>query len=114
PAVGLAVQRMVADRFGSDRERAARVCRAEAATRLGGGPGRGWSGGERLAWERWSPLVIVLPGLERWSAGERRRLIAVIRAKGGPRESEFVRRFDRHARLRAAIRRLALAADAEN
>ena len=38
---------------------------------------------------------------------ERRALAEVIRAKGGRRESDFVRRFDAHPRLRAAIRDLA-------
>jgi len=102
PAAGLAVQRYVAERFGSDREAASRTCRAEAASRLGAGPDRRWTAGETLAWERWSPLVMALPGLERWSAAERRALAEVIRAKGGRRETEFVRRFDAHARLRSA------------
>jgi hypothetical protein len=114
PAVGLAVQRRVAERFGSDRERASRVAVAEAAARLGGGPDRRWANGERLAWERWSPLVTALPGIERWSAAERRALVEVIRAKGGRRESEYVRRFDAHPRLRSGLRRLAVAADAES
>jgi hypothetical protein len=29
-----------------------------------------------------------------------------MRAKGGQRESEFVRRFDAHSQLRAALRKL--------
>jgi hypothetical protein len=114
PAVGLAVQRFVADRFGSDREQAARVCSEEAARLLGSAPEPSWSAGERLAWERWSPLVLVLPGVSRWSAPEKRELVQVIRAKGGPRETEFVRRFDAHPRLRSAVRRLAAVADAAN
>jgi hypothetical protein len=51
--------------------------------------------------------VLLLPRLERWSEAERRSLVEVIRAKGGRRESDFVRRFDAHRRLRAAIRDLA-------
>jgi hypothetical protein len=43
----------------------------------------------------------------RWTAAERRELADVVRAKGGRRESEFVARFDRHARLRRAICALA-------
>jgi hypothetical protein len=34
--------------------------------------------------------------------------VQVVRAKGGRRESEFVRRFDAHRKLRAAIRKLTL------
>jgi hypothetical protein len=70
--------------------------------------------GERLAWERWSPLVLVLPGVSGWSAGVKKALVEVVRAKGGRRESEFVRRFDRHRRLREALRRLAVREDAAN
>ena len=76
-------------------------------------PGRDWSAGERLAWNRWSPLVLLLD-VESWKAGERRALVDVIRAKGGRHEWEFVRRFDGHRRLREALRVLALREDAAN
>ena len=45
--------------------------------------------------------------VERWSASNKRALVRVVRAKGGRRESDFVRLFDRHRRLRAAVLRLA-------
>jgi hypothetical protein len=105
--VGLAVTDLLARRFGSDPDRGADACAAEAASRLGQGPSRDWSAGERLAFERWAPLVLLLPGLARWSAAEKRALVQVIRAKGGVRESDFVRAFDAHARLRAAVADLA-------
>jgi hypothetical protein len=107
--VGLCISRYLADRFGADRERGIEMCARETA-RLLGVPGlRGFSPGERLAWERWSPLVLALPGVARWSRAERRALAAVVRAKGGRRETEYVRLFDRHRKLRRAV--LALAAD---
>jgi hypothetical protein len=106
-AIGLAASAHLAERFGSDRERGERVLADEAARRLGAGSWRGLSRGERLAWRRWAPLVAVLPGLETWSAAERRALAAVVRAKGGRRESDFVRRFDAHAALRASLTGLA-------
>jgi hypothetical protein len=114
PAVGLAVSRHLAERFGNDRERAARVCSDEAARLLGVRSRRAWSGSERLAWERWSPLVLVLPGVTRWRAAEKHALVEVVRAKGGRREADFVRHFDRHRRLREALRRLAIREDADN
>jgi hypothetical protein len=106
--VGLHVTRHLARRFGSDRARGARACAREAARRLGVRSMRGWTAGERLAWARWAPLVLILPGVARWGAADRRGLVAVVRAKGGRRESEFVRRFDAHRRLRRAVRALAL------
>jgi hypothetical protein len=114
PTVGLAISRLLADRFGSDRERAAHVLAAEAARMLDARSLRGWSAAELQAWTRWSPLVHVLPGIDRWDAADRRALVAVIRAKGGRRESEFALRFDRHRKLRTAVARLALAEDAAN
>lgn len=114
PTAGLAISAMMSTRFGSDRERGARVCADEAARLLGAPSRGGWTVGERLAWDRWSPLVLVLPGVANWTASEKRALVEVVRAKGGRRESEFVRRFDRHRRLRDALRRLTLREDAAN
>jgi hypothetical protein len=107
PNVGLAVTAFVAARFGSAREAAARECSREAAALLGIRSLRGWGPEERLAFERWSPLVVILPGVGRWSSDERRRLAEVVRAKGSRRESDFVRLFDRHRRLRRAVRDVA-------
>jgi len=107
PNVGLAVTRYVAGRFGSDREAAARACSREAAALLGVRSPRGFTPGERLAWERFAPLIVILPRVSRWSRDEKERLVQVVRAKGGRRESDFVRLFDRHRRLRRAIHELA-------
>ncbi len=106
-AVGLAVSESLARDFGADRERAARVRSREAAALLGVRSLGAFSPGERLAWERWAPLVAILPGVARWPSADKRALVAVVRAKGGPRESEFVRRFDRHRRLRRSVAALA-------
>ncbi|MEO7386392.1 MAG: hypothetical protein ABIX37_05610, partial [Gammaproteobacteria bacterium] len=106
--VGLAVTDYLATRFGSDRERGERTCAAEAAALCGARTWRRWTAGERLWWLRWSPLVLVLPAIATWTAAERAALVQVVRAKGGRRETDFVRGFDAHRKLRTAIRRLAL------
>ena len=100
---GGVVMDAVAGRFGSDREAATRVCGREAARALGLRSLAGFSDGERMAWERWAPVVTALPGLGRWPAADRRALVEVIRAKGGRRESDYVALFDAHARLRKAL-----------
>jgi len=107
PNVGLRVTDALAARFGSDRERAARETLGEARALLGVRSFDGFSPGERLAFARWAPLVTILPGLSRWSAPARRALVRVIRAKGGLRESDYVRLFDAHRPLRRAILALA-------
>jgi len=101
--LGDRMSQQLAARHGADRERSLDDCEREAAERLGVRSRAGWSGGERLWWRRWSPLVLALPRISRWSAAERRALAAVVRAKGGRRESDYVRRFDAHAKLRRAL-----------
>jgi hypothetical protein len=105
--VGLRITAYLSGRFGSDRARAYAVCAEEAARRVGLRSRRGWTAGERLAWRRWSPLLLVLPCLERWPAADRTALIEVVRAKGGRCEADFALAFDRHRRLRRAVSRLA-------
>jgi hypothetical protein len=105
--IGLQISRLLARRFGAERERGMRACAREAAQLVGQRSFDGWSAGERLAWERWSPLLLALDGVERWPAGDRRALVQVVKAKGGRRESDFVRLFDGHRRLRRAVFTLA-------
>ena len=105
-AVGLAVTDHLARNFGSERERGIEECAELAGRWLGLRRWRKLPPGERLAWERWSPLVCALGGVERWPLADRRALAGVIRAKGGRRESEFVRRFDAHVGLRRALCRI--------
>ena len=105
--IGLRITRTLADRFGADRETAIRTCSREAAHLLGLRSLRGFSAGERLAWERWSPLVLTLHGVERWSRADKQALVRIVRAKGGRRESDFVLLFDRHRRLRHTLLQLA-------
>jgi len=103
----LVVSRYLAERFGGRREHGLRTCADEAATITGAGSRRSWSAAEREAWRRWAPVVLTLDDVPRWTDAEKRDLVAVIRAKGGRRESDFIRRFDAHRRLRAAIVNLA-------
>jgi hypothetical protein len=104
--LGLKISRLLADRFGADREKAVRTLSREAEQLLGVRTQRSWLAGERLAWERWSPLIVMLPGISRWKPEEKRALVRVVRAKGGGRESHFVTLFNKHRRLRRAILKL--------
>ncbi|MBP9145956.1 MAG: hypothetical protein KBI44_15870 [Thermoanaerobaculia bacterium] len=110
PWVGVAATDLLARRFAAadgPGDRGDEACAAEARARLGLRSLAGWSAGERAAFHRWAPVLLLLPGLERWSPAERSALAAVVRAKGGARESEFVQRFDAHPKLPRALARLA-------
>ena len=75
----------------------------EARRRFGVKSLAGWSRGERVAWDRWAPLLLLVEGIEHWSPAERSAAVAAVRAKGGRRESDYVVLFDRHRKLRAAL-----------
>ncbi|MBM4059746.1 MAG: hypothetical protein FJ265_01420 [Planctomycetes bacterium] len=111
--VGLAVTDFLAKRFGGERDRAEKVCAEEAAELCLLRDWQKWDEGERLAWLRWAPLVLALPGVAKWTDAERSALGEVARSKGGRRESDFVRRFDGHRKLRAALKKLAASVSAD-
>ncbi|MEO8508540.1 MAG: hypothetical protein ABI593_13010 [Betaproteobacteria bacterium] len=104
--VGLAITDYLARRFGSERERGERVCADEVGTLLEFPEWRKLDPAERTAWTRWSPLVLCLRDVGKWSNAEKNALVEVIRKKGGRRESEFVHAFDAHRKLRSALRRI--------
>ncbi len=101
---GLRIGDALAARAGGERERVLAQCSRETMKLTGVRSLRGFSAGERLAWQRWSPLVVfALPGVSRWSLADRRALARVIRAKGGLDENEFIARFAAHPKLERAL-----------
>lgn len=103
-AIARRISAVMTARFGSERERGVRELDRWARPRLGV---RTLTKAERLAWERWLPLVAALPDLERWSRAELRGLADVIRAKGAPVEERHAELLRAHRRLRRAIVALA-------
>jgi hypothetical protein len=63
----------------------------------------GFAKAERVAFQRWAPLIASLPGTARWTPAERRELAEIARAKGGRRELAYLVRFASHPRLAHAL-----------
>jgi hypothetical protein len=105
--VGLKISRLLADRFGANREDGMRTLSREAARLLGVRSQRSWSTSQRQWWKRWSPIILTLPRVAHWKAAEKRALVEVARAKGGRHESDYLALFNRNRRLRRAILKLA-------
>jgi hypothetical protein len=102
--LGLRIGDGLASGAEGERARFLAQCSREAMRLTGLRSLRGFSAGERLAWQRWSPLVVLaLPGVTHWGPAERRDLARIIRAKGGPDESEFIARFAAHPKLERTL-----------
>ncbi len=88
---------------GGGGEEAEQACEQAALKLTGVKSLDGFTAAERLAWQRWAPIVASTPGIARWSPAERRALAAIVRAKGARRETEFVEKFARHPKLAKAL-----------
>ena len=104
-AIGLGVADILAarERPSGGRERAIGECLAAAMRLTGVGSLRDFTAAERLAWKRWSPLLLAIPGVSRWSLPERRALATIVLAKAGRRESDYVALFSAHPKLQQAL-----------
>lgn len=103
--VGLMAAKVMEAHASTARSNGAQRCMSLATSLLGYELSRR-ERGVHLAWERWSPVVLALPGLSKWTLANRRALINVINAKGGRRESDYVVLFDQHKPLQTALLKL--------
>jgi len=96
----------VMERHASGHSNGAWECMQRVMSLLDYRPAKRLSTACKIAWERWSPIILSLPAVARWSPANKRALIEVINAKGGRHESDFVVLFDKHTLLRSAIVKL--------
>lgn len=97
------VTQYVARDFHGDRRAAARAASAHVARALDVPQHPAWPADERRAFEQLSLVMVLIPDLGRWPAADRRGLVQVMRAKGGPSETRYVRLLDAHRRLRRSL-----------
>jgi hypothetical protein len=100
--LGLAVNRRMAREFAGDAERIRAASAKSVARKLRVNSSR-WKEGERKSFESYALVLDLIPDLGRWSPQEKRDLVEVIRAKAGRNEAAYLRRTQRHPRLREAL-----------
>jgi hypothetical protein len=103
--LGLAVQRRMRTRSGGDAARARRDSSTRVARALGISTKRGRPAGG-AAFENLALVLDLIPDLARWSREEKRAVVDVVRAKAGREEISYLRRLQRHERLRKEVLRL--------
>ena len=103
--LALRVNQRMAREFGGDAVRIREASTREVARALEVDPSR-WTPGERRSLGNWSLVLALIPGLAGWTAAEKRDIVAIIRAQSGRDEMQYLRRTQRHARLRDEFLRL--------
>jgi hypothetical protein len=103
---GQKIAAKLARRNGASRENALAAYFEDAKRRLGAAPPRHASKEVLAAWHNWSAVIAIIPGVERWNPHERKQVADIISAKGGRRDSDYLRLFDRHPKLARSLRRV--------
>lgn len=93
-----AARNLSAEPVASRAEAEARIAKKLADT-LGVKSMRGWTGAERAAFAALAPVVSIVSGLAGWPAEEKRKLVAMMRAKGAPQERDFAQAARRNPRF---------------
>jgi len=106
--VSLATTRMIGDRFEGDRIRALDQSADQLARTLGVRGRKNWPAAEQLWFRRLAPTLSLISGLEKWTSQQKKDLVTLVRAKGAPRESDFVRLLSMNRKLRRALEKIAL------
>lgn len=107
--ISLAVTRHAASHYDGDRAAQAKWAERRVGRWLHVGDKRSWPATERQSFLRLCPLIALIPGPGSWSDRQKKSLIALMRAKGGPQERRFVLMLQRHRKLARALAALASA-----
>ena len=107
--LSLAVTRWIGEYFRGDRAAAEQVAVERVSGALGVTRVEGWPEAERRSFWSLCPLMAMVPDLDRWPAADRRKAIAIMRAKGMANERAYFDLLRRHRRLCEALVELASA-----
>ena len=103
--LGSRVNRYMAQKFGGDAKKMRQVTRAKLARVLDINAGK-LSQPHCTALENFAVVLALAPDFPRWPPDQKRKLAAIIHAKGGPDEARYIRLLQSHPQLRAAMLRL--------
>ena len=104
--IGVGQSRHVGASFDGDRARATQQSIRRLARLLETSAARTLPPAEQRAWRMLAPILTRIPDLARWTASERKRLLRILRAKGGASEIGVDSLIRSHARLRRALQAL--------
>ncbi len=102
-ALGLAVQQNMAAHWDGQAEAMRQDTSCWLARALGVNLAT-WNAAERWAFGNFATLLALAPEIEKWSDHNKRRLVAIIRAKAGSDETAYLRLLQQHDLLSPTLR----------
>jgi len=103
--LGLQINRRMSREFHGDSNKIRQASTTAVTRALNINPAH-WTPTQQQALENWSLVLALIPGLTRWSPGEKQQLVKIIRAKSAANEMPYLRQTQRHPRLRKELLRL--------
>jgi hypothetical protein len=104
-SLGLRINRRMAREFNGDSQKIRQASAAAVTRSLHINPSL-WTPLQKQALENWSLVLAQIPNLKRWTPQEKMDVIKIIRAKSAPNEMRYLRKTQRHPRLRDQLLRL--------
>lgn len=105
--IGMAVTDYIAGNFGGDGARASRNSIKKVSNQLGVGKLNKWTTGERIAFERWCPMLALIDDLGDWNKKNKHLLIEIIKSRAAEREKNYTSLMRRHRNLQEALAKIA-------
>ncbi|MGK0296528.1 MAG: hypothetical protein ACI9XC_000117 [Gammaproteobacteria bacterium] len=102
--VSIAISQHLASRYGARREFGLNICLKDTLAITGTkNKYNAMIQSEKIAWQRWSPLVSSLGKINKWTTKERKQLGEIISAKGQDDELVYLKKINNHRKLKNKI-----------
>ena len=102
-ALGLANTNWIGNVFNGDRNMAFEVGYKKISKILPLNKFHGWSGPQKEKFVEMTPLLLRIKNLKKWSPSEKRDLVDLIKAKGGPKERTFSKLLQRNLKFQKSL-----------
>ena len=101
--VSQAITDFINKEYNGNRNAALLACVKKSKKELPSKALAGWNQYEKKVWQHWSLLVQTFLSVSKWSPFAKKELVDLIKAKGGSKETSFIKRLQKHRQFWKAL-----------
>ena len=101
--VSQAITDFINTEYNGNRNAALLACVKKSKKELSSKVLAGWNQYEKKVWQHWSLLVQTFLSVSKWSPFAKKELVDLIKAKGGAKETAFIKRLQKHRQFWKAL-----------